>query len=151
MNSTLLEQTFRFYEIDYLCLAQSFTRTRLLLSEVCFLLLCRREMGRRQSWNSRQNRARVRRGRKESPADQTDTPYRSPKERSPSGMPGFKAASKTLFFPRAEETPSACQKPCQRPHPLASNGPRSPSRFPAAPAEAPSTWGMLGVDVLGAS
>lgn len=69
---------------------------------------------------------------------------------SPS-TPSSKAARKTLFFTRADETPPAIQKPSQRPHPLASNGPRPPSRFPAAPAEAPPTWGMLGVEVPGAS
>lgn len=53
-----------------LCLAQVSPGTRFLWP------------GRRQPWHSRQNGARVRRGRKESPADPTDTPCRSPKGRS---------------------------------------------------------------------
>lgn len=113
--------------------------------EVCFPLLGRREIREEVALEQQGEQSVVCRGRKESRADQTDTPCRSPEGRSLLlGCLTLKAAGKTLFFSRADQTLSASQKPCQRPHPLASNGPGSPSRFPAAPAEAPPARSMLG-------
>lgn len=118
--------------------------------EVCFPLLGRRETGEEVALEHQGEQSVVRRGWKESRADQTDTPCRSPKGRSLL-LGCLTPREPAKPFSTAVETPSASQNPCQRPHPLASNGPGSPSRFPAGPAEAPPALGMLGVEVPRAS
>lgn len=142
-----------------MCLAHISLGTRLLLSEVCFLVcFC---LGGREI---KEEAVLEHQGEQSAPPQRAEgIPSRpdghalplSHRAASISGTRVSKAAGKkkkkTLFFSRADETPSASQKPCQRPHPLASNGPRSPSRLPATPAEAPPARSMLGVEVPGTS
>lgn len=106
----------------------------------------------RQLWNGRvrTERASAEGGRNPGQTRRT-RPAAFPKGRLSwdAWLPG--SLQKPFSFSNADETTSASQKQSQRPHPLASNGPGLPSRFPAAPAETPPARGMLGVEVPGTS